>query len=113
MSLSLLCLRLVHILSLLLSQQARDLEPDFQSLVEECWCQDPAGRPAFGGEGGLILRISALTAFQRQQQQQQQQQPVPAPVDGTRPKEPEPEPAPVREPSAAASKALTPLTSKG
>ena len=80
---------------------ARNLEPGFQSLVEECWAQDPAQRPAFDADNAgesepepelesgmppqsVIARLSTLRSYRLAV--------AAVPADGTIVREPEPEP---------------------
>jgi|EP01043_Picozoa_sp_COSAG02_P028122 serine/threonine protein kinase len=82
-------------------QLAKNLDPVFQALIEECWAEDPGDRPAFGadeGEAGVIARIRNLTAFQRTplvSDNTAQAAVVSAVGHGTLPSEPEPQPADV------------------
>lgn len=79
-------------------QLARDLNPAFHALLQECWAEDPEKRPAFDGDGdsSVIARIRSLTAFTRvaAKQKADEGSAVPAYIvttDGTKPQEPEPQ----------------------
>ena len=34
--------------------------PVLANLIEQCWAQDRAARPSFGGEGGIVAQLDAL-----------------------------------------------------